>query len=300
MQCEVDAGLLIRLEHVNFNYNTASTSATVLQDITLGIPRNSFLALVGPSGAGKSTLLGLLNGLLKPGSGKIYFQEQDITGLRGQALRELRRKVGIVWQFPEKQLFASTVGEDIAFGLADHLSTEDRQSTVERYMELVGLDPELASRSPFALSGGQQRRVALAGVLAMDPEVLVFDEPTVGLDPMGKQHFLDLILRLHQRENKTIVLVTHDLDVVASSAQLVCILNGGRVHALGAPEHVFLPEVIHPAGLELPLGPYLLAEVNGRSGGLGTPLVGWKEQKFDQGELEKSLVQLVGGGANSK
>lgn len=292
--------MVIKIEQVEFSYNPASTSDGVLKDITLEIPKGSLFAVIGPSGAGKSTLLGLLNGLLRPTSGRIYVQDQEISELKGQALRELRRKVGVVWQFPEQQLFASTVAEDIAFGLAEALTPMQRHAAVERYMSMVGLDLELASRSPFALSGGQQRRVALAGVLAMEPEVLVLDEPTVGLDPMGKRHFLELILRLHQDQGKTIVLVTHDLDMVARSAQVVCLLDQGRVAALGSPQQVFRPEVMEPVGLELPLGPYVVAELNQRNLGLAQLQTGWENQKFNQELLVRGLVRLVGGGADSK
>ncbi|MBV7391348.1 energy-coupling factor ABC transporter ATP-binding protein [Enterococcus alishanensis] len=232
----------IRFEKVSYVYqpNTPFESRA-LYDIDLEIKEGSYTALVGHTGSGKSTLLQHLNVLLKPTEGVVNIGDRKITPeTDNKNLKPVRKKVGIVFQFPEAQLFEETVAKDIAFGPQNFgVSTEEALELAKKNLALVGLDESYLERSPFELSGGQMRRVAIAGVLAMEPEVLVLDEPTAGLDPLGRKEMMEMFWRLHKEENITIVLVTHLMDDVANFADFVYVLEKGQVIEGGSPQVVF-------------------------------------------------------------
>ena len=212
-----------------------------LEDVSLKIKSGSFVSIIGKTGSGKSTLIKHINALLKPTSGSVTIGDKKITGhTNNKHLKPLRQKIGMVFQFPEQQLFAETVEEDIAFGPSNFGVTGDElNDTVMHAANLVHLDHDLLKKSPFDLSGGQKRRVAIAGVLAMNPEILVLDEPTAGLDLEGQQYILDLIRRLNREENMTIVLVSHQMDDVAKYSDRVVVMSGGKVVKKCYPDELF-------------------------------------------------------------
>lgn len=232
----------IRFEKVSYVYQPNTPfEQRALYDIDLAIEEGSYTALVGHTGSGKSTLLQHLNALLKPTDGKVKIGERLITpDTDNKNLKPVRKKVGIVFQFPEAQLFEETVAKDIAFGPQNFgVSEEEALSLAAEMLSLVGLDESYLERSPFELSGGQMRRVAIAGVLAMQPEVLVLDEPTAGLDPAGRKEMMDIFWQLHKDRNMTIVLVTHLMDDVANFANYMYVLEKGQVVKSGTPHVVF-------------------------------------------------------------
>ncbi|MDN6640029.1 MAG: energy-coupling factor ABC transporter ATP-binding protein [Tetragenococcus sp.] len=232
----------IVFEQVNFTYQPDSPfEQRVLYDINMTIKEGTYNALVGHTGSGKSTILQHLNALLKPTTGNVNIGERTITPeTNNKNLKPIRKKVGIVFQFPESQLFEETVGKDIAFGPKNFGVSEDEAlELAKEYLSLVGLDESYLERSPFDLSGGQMRRVAIAGVLAMEPEVLVLDEPTAGLDPQGRREMMAIFEHLRQEKHMTIVLVTHLMDDVADYADYVYVLEKGQLVKDGTPEEVF-------------------------------------------------------------
>lgn len=232
----------IRFEKVDFTYQPGTPFETrALFDIDLEVKAGSYTALVGHTGSGKSTLLQHLNALLKPTSGVVTIGDRRITPeTDNKNLKPIRKKVGIVFQFPEAQLFEETVAKDIAFGPKNFgISEEEARKLAAEYLALVGLDETYMERSPFDLSGGQMRRVAIAGVLAMEPEVLVLDEPTAGLDPQGRKEMMEMFQRLHDEKGLTIVLVTHLMDDVADFADYVYVLEKGHIAKCGTPQEVF-------------------------------------------------------------
>lgn len=232
----------IRFEQVGFTYQPNSPfEQRVLFDIDLAIKEGSYTALVGHTGSGKSTLLQHLNALLKPTSGTVTIGDRVITAeTNNKNLKPIRQKVGIVFQFPEAQLFEETVERDIAFGPKNFgIPEEEANRLAAKTLEMVGLDESYLQRSPFDLSGGQMRRVAIAGVLAMEPEVLVLDEPTAGLDPQGRKEMMEMFARLHHENKITIVLVTHLMDDVADFSDYVYVLEKGTLVKQGTPREVF-------------------------------------------------------------
>ncbi len=232
----------IRFEQVGFTYQPNSPfEQRVLFDIDLAIKEGSCTALVGHTGSGKSTLLQHLNALLKPTSGTVTIGDRVITAeTNNKNLKPIRQKVGIVFQFPEAQLFEETVERDIAFGPKNFgVPEEEANRLAAKTLEMVGLDESYLQRSPFDLSGGQMRRVAIAGVLAMEPEVLVLDEPTAGLDPQGRKEMMEMFARLHHENKITIVLVTHLMDDVADFSDYVYVLEKGTLVKQGTPREVF-------------------------------------------------------------
>lgn len=226
----------IVLEDVHYTYDAGSPfERPALRGVSLSIEPAEILAIAGGTGSGKSTLVQHLNLLLSPASGRVLIDGVDARELRAS---EVRRKVGVVFQFPEAQLFEATVGGDVAFAPRQlRLSEEEVRDRVRRALEELKIEG-LAGRSPFTLSGGEKRRAAIAGVLAMEPEVLVLDEPTAGLDPMTRAELLDIIRRFRDG-GRTVVMVSHDLDEVAEVADRVCILKAGKVAASGLPAEVF-------------------------------------------------------------
>lgn len=232
----------IRFEQVDFTYQPNSPfEQRVLFDINLEIPANSYTAIVGHTGSGKSTLLQHLNALLKPTKGKVTIGDRVITPeTNNKNLKPIRKKVGIVFQFPESQLFDETVARDIAFGPKNFgVSEEKSMELAAEMLNLVGLDESYMERSPFDLSGGQMRRVAIAGVLAMEPEVVILDEPTAGLDPRGRKDMMDMFYRLHKDKGINIILVTHLMDDVAEYADYMVVLEKGKIHKKGHPREIF-------------------------------------------------------------
>lgn len=232
----------IRFEQVDFTYQPNTPfEQRALFDIDLLIKDGSYSAIVGHTGSGKSTLLQHLNALVKPTKGTVTIGDRVIAPeTDNKNLKPLRKKVGIVFQFPEAQLFEETVAKDIAFGPQNFGATvEEGRKLAEEMLRLVGLDESYLERSPFELSGGQMRRVAIAGVLAMEPEILVLDEPTAGLDPQGRKEMMEMFWNLHKDKGITIVLVTHLMDDVANYADQVFVLEKGHVVKTGKPSDVF-------------------------------------------------------------
>lgn len=231
-----------------------------LDDVSLVIEDGEFLALIGHTGSGKSTLIQHLNGLLEPSSGKILVDDIDITN-KETKLTDIRKKIGLVFQYPEYQLFEETIEKDIAFGPNNLGLTQDEVSKrVKKSMEMVGLDYETYKDiSPFDLSGGQKRRVAIAGVIAMEPKVLILDEPTAGLDPKGRDDILEQIRILHQEYKMTIVLVSHSMEDVGKLAERIVVMNKGKIALMGKPSEVFREvEVLENIGLAVPQVTYLM------------------------------------------
>ncbi|VIR15400.1 cobalt ABC transporter ATP-binding protein [Streptococcus pneumoniae] len=231
----------IALENVNFTYQEGTPLASAaLSDVSLTIEDGSYTALIGHTGSGKSTILQLLNGLLVPSQGSVRFFDTLITSTsKNKDIRQIRKQVGLVFQFAENQIFEETVLKDVAFGPQNFgVSEEDAVKTAREKLALVGIDESLFDRSPFELSGGQMRRVAIAGILAMEPAILVLDEPTAGLDPLGRKEFMTLFKKLHQ-SGMTIVLVTHLMDDVAEYANQVYVMEKGRLVKGGKPSDVF-------------------------------------------------------------
>ncbi|CAM3132687.1 energy-coupling factor ABC transporter ATP-binding protein [Lactiplantibacillus plajomi] len=234
--------MAITFKQVDFTYQPGTPFENkALSDINVTIPEGSYTALIGHTGSGKSTLLQHLNALLKPTSGTVTIGERVITPeTSNKDLKRLRQHVGIVFQFPESQLFEETVEKDIAFGPQNFgVSEAATLKTAAEMLALVGLPQELLKRSPFDLSGGQMRRVAIAGVLAMQPDVLVLDEPTAGLDPQGRLEMMEIFARLRHERHLTVVLVTHQMDDVANYADNVIVMDRGRVVKTGAPREIF-------------------------------------------------------------
>lgn len=231
----------IALENVNFIYQEGTPLASAaLSDVSLTIEDGSYTALIGHTGSGKSTILQLLNGLLVPSQGSVRVFDTLITSTsKNKDIRQIRKQVGLVFQFAENQIFEETVLKDVAFGPQNFgVSEEDAVKTAREKLALVGIDESLFDRSPFELSGGQMRRVAIAGILAMEPSILVLDEPTAGLDPLGRKELMTLFKKLHQ-SGMTIVLVTHLMDDVAEYANQVYVMEKGRLVKGGKPSDVF-------------------------------------------------------------
>lgn len=231
----------IALENVSFTYQEGTPLASAaLSDVSLTIEDGSYTALIGHTGSGKSTILQLLNGLLVPSQGSVRVFDTLITSTsKNKDIRQIRKQVGLVFQFAENQIFEETVLKDVAFGPQNFgVSEEDAEKIAREKLALVGIDESLFDRSPFELSGGQMRRVAIAGILAMEPAILVLDEPTAGLDPLGRKELMNLFKKLHQ-SGMTIVLVTHLMDDVAEYANQVYVMEKGRLVKGGKPSDVF-------------------------------------------------------------
>ncbi|MBO5577672.1 MAG: energy-coupling factor transporter ATPase [Bacilli bacterium] len=238
--------MAIKIEHLSYVYlKKTPNEVEALRDVSLEIPENKITAIVGHTGSGKSTLIQTLNGLIIPTSGKITYKDfvisSDIKKLK--KIKELRKHISIVFQFPEYQLFEETVEKDVAFGLKNYgYKEEEAILKAHDALKLVGLDESFYKRSPFELSGGEKRRVAIAGIIAIDPEVLILDEPTAGLDPLGSKIILDLIVNLN-KNGKTIIIVTHDMGIVLNHADHVIVINEGNIAFEGSPSTLFSGDV---------------------------------------------------------
>lgn len=277
----------IELKNLRHIYAEKSAfEAVALDDISFTINDGDFLALVGHTGCGKSTLVQHLNGLLKPTSGQVLVDGEDLNGEKVNR-RQLRMKIGLVFQYPEYQLFEETVAKDIAFGPKNMgLNQEEIDKRVRTAMEQVHLNyDKYAQRSPFELSGGQMRRVAIAGVLAMQPSFLILDEPTAGLDPHGRDRILNIIRDLH-KNGTTIVMVSHSMDDVAKLATRVVVLAHGTLLATGTPREIFSQhEMMDSAGLSVPDAARLCASLRAR--GIDLP-----DDLYTQEELRDHLLRL--------
>ncbi|GHV61336.1 energy-coupling factor transporter ATP-binding protein EcfA2 [Spirochaetia bacterium] len=230
----------IRLEHVSFNYASRKAKSTpTLQDINLEFKDGEFTAIIGPTGSGKSTLIQHLNCLIRPDEGKIFYNGENILE-KNYPLKKLRSRVGLVFQYPEHQLFEDTVFADVAYGPQKMgLGPEEVKKRVRAALAMVGLDDSCHLLHPMRLSGGQKRRAALAGVLAMEPQALVLDEPTVGLDPRGREEILGEIVKLHREKKLTIIMVSHSMEDVARYAERVIVMDHGSIPFDGPPREVF-------------------------------------------------------------
>lgn len=246
---------MIEVKNLTHIYNEGLPHESVaIDDVSFTIDDGEFVSIIGHTGSGKSTMLQHLNGLLKPKSGTIIIDGIDITDSKTGML-EIRKKVGLVFQYPEYQLFEETVAKDVAFGPANlGLEPEEIDARVRRSVELVGLDyDEIKNASPFELSGGQKRRVAMAGVLAMEPRVLVLDEPTAGLNPRAHRDILDMVGEIHRREKNTIILVSHNMNDVARLSDRILVMSGGKLVMNGTPQEIFSrEEEVKSMGLALP------------------------------------------------
>ena len=256
----------IEIKHLDHIYMPGSPFETkALDDVTLTIGDGEFVGLIGHTGSGKSTLVQHLNGLMKPDHGSVIVDGMDVSN-KNTDLREIRRRVGLVFQYPEHQLFEETVRKDVSFGPRNlGCSEQEIEERVVKACHQVGLSDEKLDMSPFDLSGGNKRRVAIAGVLAMRPRVLVLDEPTAGLDPRGRNELLELIRGLHEEEGNTIVMVSHSMDDISALAQRIIVMNEGRVAMDGTPREVFAhPQELVDMHLGVPAAAQLAMELRKR------------------------------------
>ena len=279
---------IIKTEHLTHCYSHGTSfEKTAVKDINLEIDEGELVGVIGHTGSGKSTLIQHLNGLLKPDSGKVYIDGTDIFESK-EILQKTRFKVGLVFQYPEYQLFEETVEKDIAFGPRNLGMSEDEiKAAVTHAMESVGLSDKYRHKSPFELSGGQMRRVAIAGVIAMRPKVLILDEPTAGLDPKGRDRILSLIESYHRSEKNTVLLVSHSMEDIAKYASKVLVMNQGTVFSYGTVEETFSrAEEIEKIGLSVPQVTKLF-DMLSKSG------YEINEHVYDLDRAEKLLMQLI-------
>ena len=246
--------IAIKIEHLNYVYSEGTAyEKHALKDICLEIPHGEFVGIIGHTGSGKSTLIQHLNGLVKATDGALYYNGENIYQ-NGYDMRALRNQVGLVFQYPEYQIFEETVAKDIAFGPRNMgLAEEEVQARVRETAAIVGLSEEILKQSPFLLSGGQKRRVAIAGVMAMRPEVLILDEPTAGLDPRGREEILQEIQAYRNQTGATILLVSHSMEDVARHAKKILVMNAGKVFCYDTVANVFRrSQELQAIGLAVP------------------------------------------------
>lgn len=250
----------LRVEHVSHLYEVGTPMAhKALDDINLDIPDGQFIGIIGHTGSGKSTLVQHLNGLLKANEGHIYFNDEDVYA-KGYDMKKLRSKVGLVFQYPEHQLFEIDVFTDVCFGPKNlGLNKDEIEKRAKDALKMVGLSQEYYKQSPFELSGGQKRRVAIAGVLAMQPEILILDEPTAGLDPKGREEILDQIKKLQKETGITVILVSHSMEDVAEYVDRIVVMNDGKVMYDDVPREVFkYYKELEEVGLAAPQVTYIM------------------------------------------
>ena len=282
--------MAIRIEHLNYVYSEGTAfEKHALKDVNLEIPDGQFIGVIGHTGSGKSTLIQHLNGLLQPTSGRILLEGKDIWA-DPKKIRDVRFKVGLVFQYPEYQLFEETVYKDIAFGPKNMgLDAEEIDRRVRDAAAFVGLHETLLDKSPFELSGGQKRRVAIAGVIAMEPKVLVLDEPTAGLDPQGRDAILAQIQAYHRAKGAAVVLVSHSMEEIARNVDRIVVLSDGKVYMEGTPKQVFArAHELEQVGLDVPQVTKVAAALKARGLDIDTAV-------YTVEALEQKLLTLRGG-----
>lgn len=271
----------IKIEQLSHVYGEGSAfEKKALDNISLEIPDGQFIGMIGHTGSGKSTLIQHLNGLLKGTSGKIYYDGEDIYG-NGYSMKALRSKVGLVFQYPEHQLFEIDVFTDVCFGPKNlGLPKEEIEKRAREALDLVGLGEEFYKKSPFELSGGQKRRVAIAGILAMHPHVVILDEPTAGLDPRGRDEILDQIAELHRTKRITVILVSHSMEDVAKYVERIIVMNKGKVLFDDTPRKVFEHyKELEGVGLSAPQVTYVVKELKEKGFDLSTDVTTVEEAR---------------------
>lgn len=279
----------IELKNVSYLYSPGTTyEMRALENINLTIPENQFIGMIGHTGSGKSTLIQLCNGLLKPTAGKVLYNGEDIWG-EGFSRKNLRSQVGLAFQYPEYQLFETDVLKDVCFGPRNQgMDEREAKAQAEKALEQAGVPKELFDKSPFELSGGQKKRVAIAGVLAMNPRFLILDEPAAGLDPRGKEEILGRIAALRRAREITVVLVSHSMEDIARYVQRIVVLNEGRIAYDGAPRQIFShAKELEEMGLAAPEISYVMRELKAR----GLPV---DEQAITVEEAKDSILKALG------
>ena len=283
---------ILQIKHLTHTYGQGTPFCrSAIEDVSFDVREGEFLGLIGHTGSGKSTLIQHLNGLLRPTSGQVLLHGKDIWA-EPKKIRNVRFKIGLVFQYPEYQLFEETVYQDIAFGPKNMGKTgKELDRAVREAARLVGIRDEQLEKSPFELSGGQKRRVALAGVMAMEPEILVLDEPTAGLDPAGRENLMANIRDYQRNKNRTIILVSHSMDEIAQNVDRIVVLKHAHVLMQGTPAEVFRrAEELISAGLDVPQVTRLAMELRRR----GLPI---DPAVYTAADLERQLLALKKGGA---
>ena len=288
-------GLVISTEHLTYTYSPGTPFEKVaVDDVSLTIGSGEMVGVIGHTGSGKSTLIQHLNGLLKPTSGRILLDGRDIWG-EGMKIRDVRFNVGLVFQYPEYQLFEETVYKDIAFG-PKNMGLDDKEidKRVHEAAEFAGLSPELLDKSPFELSGGQKRRAAIAGVIAMEPKILILDEPAAGLDPRGRNRILNQIREYHAFTGNTVLLVSHSMEDVANFADKILVMSNAKVFAYDTVENVFArSEELRQIGLSVPQVTNVFHRLV--ADGLDVP-----KNVYTVGYAKKKLLGILQGGEASE
>ena len=283
---------ILQIKHLTHTYGQGTPFCrSAIEDVSFEVYEGEFLGLIGHTGSGKSTLIQHLNGLLRPTSGQVLLHGKDIWA-EPKKIRNVRFKIGLVFQYPEYQLFEETVYQDIAFGPKNMGKTgKELDRAVREAARLVGIRDEQLEKSPFELSGGQKRRVALAGVMAMEPEILVLDEPTAGLDPAGRENLMANIRDYQRNKNRTIILVSHSMDEIAQNVDRIVVLKSAHVLMQGTPAEVFRrAEELISAGLDVPQVTRLAMELRRK----GLPI---DPAVYTAADLERQLLALKKGGA---
>ena len=278
----------IKINHLTHIYNEGTTfEKLAINDISLEIETGEFIGLIGHTGSGKSTLIQHLNGIVLPTKGEILLDGENIHRDKTK-LKEVRRRIGLAFQYPEYQLFEMTVYKDVAFGPTNiGLSPEEVHDSVVSALTTVGISSDLYEKSPFELSGGQKRRVAIAGVLAMNPEVLILDEPTAGLDPKGRDEILAAIRQLHKERGITVILVSHSMEDVAKLADRIIVMHRGKIAMMGTPSEVFSkPMELETIGLAAPQISYVFAQLKEKGYDVPTDV-------YTVGYAKDALLELV-------
>ena len=284
---------MIELKNVSCVYSQNGPFETIaLNDISIKIETGSFYGLIGHTGSGKTTLVQLISGLIKPTSGEILIDGVNIADKKVKT-RDVVKKTGLVFQYPEYQLFEETVFDDVAFGPRNlGFSEEEVKEKVVNALKTVGISEKHFQKSPFDLSGGQKRRVAIAGILSMDPEILILDEPTAGLDPKGRDDILREIKKIHEEKKITVILVSHSMEDVAKTCEKVIVMNGGRAELQGSVREVFSKgDILSGFGLSTPQISKFIDKL--RENGIDLP-----GDIFTVPEAAKAIISLLGGGGN--
>lgn len=285
---------ILRVEDLTHTYSAGTPfQRNAVDHMNLEVMPGEFLGIIGHTGSGKSTLIQHLNGLLKPTSGHIYLNGKDIWE-DPKKIRQVRFQVGLVFQYPEYQLFEETVGKDIAFGPRNMgLDEKEVERRVRQAAELVGLRADQLDKSPFDLSGGQKRRVAIAGVIAMEPQVLILDEPTAGLDPRGRENILQQIRAYHEKKNATVILVSHSMEEIAQNVDRIVVLKDAHNYMQGTPGEVFArAEELESVGLDVPQVTKVALALRRRGLNIDTAV-------YTVEDLKAALLRLKGGAVHA-